>query len=166
MIVTVRSRIHVCPKTCGASHGRLSTVQQAPVGQVAFPTTRGASERRQASQARPLIEAHLCHARRTRGRHCGADLPGPGWPAWQSIRAQDTGLQGLRLPVREDALLDAEFADDTAAYLHGHEANIIKFWLALDHFCDASGAKINWHKSYGFWVGEGEHLAWLSSAQL
>ena len=64
--------------------------------------------------------------------------------------AQDTRLQGLRLPIREDALLDAEFANDTAAYLHGHEANIIRFQLALEQFCDASGAKINWHKSCGF----------------
>ena len=62
--------------------------------------------------------------------------------------AQDTGLQGLRLPAREDALLDAKFADDTAAYLHGHEANITRFQLALEQFCDASGAKINWHKSW------------------
>ena len=81
------------------------------------------------------------------------------------LAAQDTGLQGLRLPVREDALLDAEFADDTAAYLQGHEANIIRFQLALEQFCDASGAKMNWHKSCGFWVGEGEHPDWLPSAQ-
>ena len=64
------------------------------------------------------------------------------------LAAQDTRLQGLRLPAREEALLDVEFADDTAAYLHGHEANIIKFQLALEQFCDASSAKINWNISY------------------
>ena len=59
------------------------------------------------------------------------------------LAAQDSGLQGLRLPVREEELLDAEFADDTAAYLHGHEANLTRFQTALEQFCDASGAKIN-----------------------
>lgn len=29
------------------------------------------------------------------------------------------GLKGLRLPMREDELIDAEFADDTAVYLQG-----------------------------------------------
>ena len=64
--------------------------------------------------------------------------------------AQDTSLWGLWLPIREEALLDAKFVDDMAVYLHGHEANIIKFQLALEQFCDASGAKIIWHKSCGF----------------
>ena len=41
--------------------------------------------------------------------------------------AQGTRLQGLRMPVREEALLDAEFADDTVIYLHGHEANLTRF---------------------------------------
>ena len=81
------------------------------------------------------------------------------------LAAHDTGLQGLRLPVREEELLDAEFADDTAAYLHGHEANLIRFQTALEQFCDASGARINWHKSYGFWVGEVDRPQWSPSAQ-
>ena len=69
--------------------------------------------------------------------------------------AQETGLQGLRLPIREEALLDAEFADDTAMYLASHADNLAQFQAALDIFCDASGAKINWHKSCGFWIGPG-----------
>ena len=64
--------------------------------------------------------------------------------------AQETRLQGLRLPIREEALLDAEFADDTAMYLAGHEDNFARFQAALEIFCDAFGAKINWHKSCGF----------------
>ena len=41
--------------------------------------------------------------------------------------AQETGLQGLRLPIREEALLDAKFADDMAMYLDGHEDNLARF---------------------------------------
>ena len=66
--------------------------------------------------------------------------------------AQETSLQGLRLPIREEALLDAKFVDDTAMYLDGHEDNLARFQSALEIFCDASGAKINWHKSCGFWI--------------
>ena len=75
--------------------------------------------------------------------------------------AQETRLQGLRLPIREEALLDAEFADDTAMYLAGHEDNLARFQAALEVFCDASGAKINWHKSCGFWIGAGAPPQWL-----
>ena len=71
------------------------------------------------------------------------------------LTAQNIGLQGLCMPVREEALLDSEFADDIAVYLHGHEANLTQFQVALEQFCNAYGAKINWHKSCGFWVSEG-----------
>ena len=74
---------------------------------------------------------------------------------------QGTGLQGLRLPIREEDLLDAEFADDTAVFLAGHVDNLARFQGALEVFCDASGAKINWHKSCGFWIGAGDLPAWL-----
>ena len=40
---------------------------------------------------------------------------------------QETALQGLRLPIREEALLDAEFADDIAMYLARHEDNPFGF---------------------------------------
>ena len=74
---------------------------------------------------------------------------------------QGTGLQGLRLPIREEDLLDAEFADDTAVFLAGQVDNLSRFQGALEVFCDASGAKINWHKSCGFWTGAGDLPAWL-----
>ena len=33
------------------------------------------------------------------------------------LRARSTGIQGVRLPIREDSeLLDSEYADDTALY--------------------------------------------------
>ena len=74
---------------------------------------------------------------------------------------QDTGLRGLRLPIRDEDLLDAEFADDTAMYLAGDEDNLARFQTALETFCDALGAKINWNKSCGFWVGGDTPPGWL-----
>ena len=76
------------------------------------------------------------------------------------LSARDTGLQGLRLPIRDEEILDAEFADDTAMYLEGNEVNLLRFQAALEVFCVASGAKINWHKSCGFWVGAGPPPCW------
>ena len=70
-------------------------------------------------------------------------------------------MQGLRLPIREKALLDAEFVDDIAMYLARHEDNLARFQEALEVFCDASGAKINWHKSCGFWIGARAPPQWL-----
>ena len=82
------------------------------------------------------------------------------------LTAQDTGLQGLHLPSREEMeLLDSEFVDDTTTYLHGHEANLARFQLALEQFCDTSGAKINWHKSCGFWVSGDALPQWTPNAQ-
>lgn len=78
--------------------------------------------------------------------------------------AHDTRLQGLRLPLQEE-LLDSQFVDDTAAYLHGHEANLVRFQIALKQFCDASGTKINWHKSCGFWVSGDDLPQWSASMQ-
>ena len=69
------------------------------------------------------------------------------------LTAQDTGLRGLQLPIRTaEELLDSEFADDTAVYLQGGEENLRRFASAMERFCRASGALINWHKSCGFWV--------------
>ena len=41
--------------------------------------------------------------------------------------AQETGLQGLRLLIREEALLDAKFANDIIIYLARHEDNLSCF---------------------------------------
>ena len=46
-------------------------------------------------------------------------------------------------------------------YLVGHEANLSRFQVALEVFCDAFGVKINWHKSCGFWIGAGAPPQWL-----
>lgn len=41
--------------------------------------------------------------------------------------AHDVGLQGLSLPILEEELPDAKFANDTAMFLTGCEANLIRF---------------------------------------
>ena len=65
-------------------------------------------------------------------------------------------LQGLCLPIRGEDLLDAKFADDMAMYLEGTMPSLLCFQEAIKVFYAASRAKINWHKSCGFWVGQGE----------
>ena len=40
---------------------------------------------------------------------------------------QDIGLRGLHLPLWEEDLLDAEFADDTVMYLASQEENLSCF---------------------------------------
>lgn len=56
--------------------------------------------------------------------------------------------------MRGDELLDAKFADDTSLYLQGHEANLIRAEGAIETFCTASGALINWQKTIAFWISE------------
>ena len=53
------------------------------------------------------------------------------------------------------------FANDTSAYLYGNEANLTVFQSAIEEFRCACCAKINWHKSCGFWVGEGAPPCWM-----
>ena len=68
------------------------------------------------------------------------------------LTAEEVGLRGLQMPIREEALLDAEFADDTCLYLQGQEANLMRAKCAIATFCRASGALINWHKTVGFLI--------------
>ena len=57
-------------------------------------------------------------------------------------------------------LVDAEFTDDTGLYLHGTLENFEKTERAINVFCSASGARINWSKTMGFWVGPNNPPAW------
>lgn len=43
------------------------------------------------------------------------------------LTAQETGLRGFRLPICEEDLLDAKFADDSAMYLAGRKNNLERF---------------------------------------
>ena len=62
---------------------------------------------------------------------------------------QGANLHGLSIPNSRKSLLDSEFADDTMLYLQGNEANLERAQSAIDLFCKASGASINWNKSKG-----------------
>ena len=66
-----------------------------------------------------------------------------------------------QMPIREEALLDAEFADDTSLYLQGHEANLVRAERAIEMFCTALGARINWRKIIGFWINDSPTPQWM-----
>ena len=54
----------------------------------------------------------------------------------------------MRLPIRDDKeLLDSEYVDDTDLYVQDDVESLERARLALEVFCLAVGAKINWHKS-------------------
>ena len=63
-------------------------------------------------------------------------------------------LKCLPLLVMQQQLLDSEFADDTAIYAQGNDDNLSKLQVVVEEFYLASRAKINWHKSLGFWVSQ------------
>ena len=63
---------------------------------------------------------------------------------------EEVGLRGLQMPIWEEALLDAEFEDDTSLYLEVQEANLTRAKCTIAPFCTASGALINWCKTMGF----------------
>ena len=77
------------------------------------------------------------------------------------LTAEVVGVKGLTIPVTpEQEVLDAEFADDTGLYLHDSLENLVRTKLAICVFCQTSGARINWHKTVGFWVGPDNPPNW------
>jgi len=64
-------------------------------------------------------------------------------------------VEGLNLP-RGGRLKDQTFADDTALYLKGDQANLDRAQGVLETFCIASGAKVNWNKFVAIWVSRRE----------
>ena len=56
--------------------------------------------------------------------------------------------------------MDVEFVDDTSLYLHGQEASLVQVERAIETFCAASGALINWRKTVGFWVSDRPTPPW------
>ena len=76
------------------------------------------------------------------------------------LRAEGVGLIGLQMLIRGEELLDAAFANDTSLYLHGQEAKLRRAECAIESFCAASGAKINWQKTVGFWVSDMPIPSW------
>ena len=56
--------------------------------------------------------------------------------------------------------MEAEFTDDTRLFLKGTNSNLQLAEMAIDNFCKASKAKINWSKTVGFWVGKEAPPIW------
>ena len=72
------------------------------------------------------------------------------------LRARTTGIRRVCLPIKEDSeLLDSEYANDTTLYVQDDEMTLERVRLALEVFCSAAGAKINWNKSVGFLTDPG-----------
>ena len=75
------------------------------------------------------------------------------------LNKSSLSIKGIQWPSVEEDVLDCEFADDTTLYVVGDvvgdDINLYNVQNAIHDFYDASGAIINWHKSMGFWVGEG-----------
>jgi len=61
--------------------------------------------------------------------------------------------EGLALP-KGGKITDQTFADDTTLYLQGTRSNMERTQKVLDIFCKASGAKINWNKSFTIWASK------------
>ncbi|MCO5579950.1 hypothetical protein L7F22_033817 [Adiantum nelumboides] len=74
------------------------------------------------------------------------------------LRAQQPAL--LMPAVDELDLVDQEYAEDTLLFL-GYTSDVLDtIRHVLDVYCVASGARINWHKSYGILVGSEEISIW------
>jgi hypothetical protein len=63
----------------------------------------------------------------------------------------DSKIYEMHLPKR-GCVWDQTFANDTALYLKDSPSNLSKARVALELFCLASGAKINWGKSVVIWA--------------
>ncbi|MCO5611594.1 hypothetical protein L7F22_065848 [Adiantum nelumboides] len=77
------------------------------------------------------------------------------------IRAQQPALRGLLMPMaNEPDLIDQEYADDTLLFLHYSPDVLDTIRYALEVFCVASGAHINWDKSYDILAGSENVPTW------
>ena len=80
-----------------------------------------------------------------------------------------TGIKGISLLTPGQEILEGEFADDTRVLLKGSLNNLQRTEVAINTFCMASGARINWSKIMGFWIGQEEppncspnaHFRWI-----
>jgi hypothetical protein len=64
-------------------------------------------------------------------------------------------VEGLSLP-KGGIIRNQTFADDTALYLKGTPNNMDKAQGVLELFCQASGTKVNWHKTAAIWASKSE----------
>ena len=81
------------------------------------------------------------------------------------LNSSQVSLNGIPMLAMQQELLDSEFADDTAIYVQGNDDNLSKLQVVAEQFCLASRAKINWHKSLGFWVSQNSLPTWMPSQE-
>jgi hypothetical protein len=73
----------------------------------------------------------------------------------QMLQHPDSQVKGLRLPDNS-YITNQMFADDTLLLLEGNPDNMDKALSVINKFGEASGAKLNLHKSVGVWVAHTE----------
>ena len=92
----------------------------------------------------------------------------------QMLQHPKSQVQGLRLPDNS-YITNQMFADDTLMLLEGTHENMDKALAVINKFSDASGAKLNLHKSVGVWVaniertwmwGEEAGMKWLQPGEV
>lgn len=92
----------------------------------------------------------------------------------QMLEHPDCQVQGLRLPDNT-TITNQMFANDTLLFLDGTRDNMDKAFNVINRFGEASGAKLNLHKSVGLWLaqtdrtwqwGEEAGLKWLAPGEV
>ena len=73
------------------------------------------------------------------------------------LRSQ-ADILGQNLPLKAKELLDSELANDTIVFVHASPQTLVAFSSAMDIFCTAASAHINWDKASGFWIKEEDTL--------
>ncbi|MCO5604157.1 hypothetical protein L7F22_058318 [Adiantum nelumboides] len=77
------------------------------------------------------------------------------------IRLHQSSLRGLLMPISDEPeLIDQEYADDTLLFLHYTHDALDTIWYALEVYCVASGARINWDKSCGILASSDDIPTW------
>lgn len=70
--------------------------------------------------------------------------------------ARTSGIRRIRIPIMDNSELpNSEYADDTVLHVQDDEMTLERVKLALEVFCMAAGAKLNWHKSVNFLIYPG-----------
>ena len=75
----------------------------------------------------------------------------------QMLQHPECHVKGLRLPDNS-YITNQMFADDTLLLLEGTPENMDTALAVINKFSEASGAKLNLHKSVGVWIAQTERL--------
>ena len=75
-------------------------------------------------------------------------------PMAETVR-KSTKIEGIKIPCPNGENMEVKismFADDTQMY-HSTEESIKEGFALIDKYCKASGAKLNWKKTKGVYIG-------------